>query len=241
MKIKKFAVLISVFAFIFLTSCTETQPDIEGSTEYRYVPSDEQTSGENGGNGFSVDASWQKNFSVEYEYFNPEQSGVSIKVKEIKGEKGFVVENPGQGTTLFYKPASDGIDYYIISEADKKAVCTKLRGKSFAALSSLFMKLSAVDAGLPSRRNVLYMYDEEVAGRTCRKYIERAYDGGTLTQTVYVWVDAQFGFAAKCESYDAENKLSLMWEVKNFSAGSVKDSDVLIDLGEYNVIFEGGE
>ena len=102
------------------------------------------------------------------------------------------------------------------------------------------MKLSNVDATMPAQSNVLYMYDEIIAGRNCHKYIQRAYADAKLTESVYVWIDAQYGFAMKCEDYDAADVLKTSWEVTEFAAGGVTADDVVIDLSQYSFTEEVG-
>ena len=81
----------------------------------------------------------------------------------------------------------------------------------------------------------MYMYDEEVGGRACHKYLQRAYTDGKLTDSVYIWIDIEFGFAAKCESYNADGKMRLMWKTDSFETGTVGDDDIKIDLSQYSV------
>ena len=183
---------------------------------------------------FTVDASWQNNFFAEYLYYNKELGGDTVRIREIKTETAFEAEYPANGSFFYYvEDGGDLISYTGVPDEDTftRAV---MEGKSAADISSTFMKLSAVDASLPSLSNVLYMENETVAGRTCKKYIQRAYQDGAVTATVYIWIDAEFGFAAKCESYDKNNELETSWELVQFEAGSVTDSRFDVDPGDYD-------
>lgn len=233
--------LISVFlCSISFSSCKDANGE-ETTTGYEYTPSGSsgETTTNNAENSelqkrINIDNSWQKNFRVSYEYYNPEQSISTMRINEKKSENAFTVEYVDTKSVLYYKSNGNDTDYYVIIESEEEQVHSVLKNKSFSTLSSMFMKLTVLDAELPSQSNVLYMYDEEVGGRRCHKYIQRAYQGGMLTQSVYVWVDAEFGFAAKCEAYDADNKLTVMWKMTSFETGTLVDEDVFLDISQYS-------
>lgn len=235
------AVLMSMLCF---AACGNNSGETESSTGYEYTPSGAEkttvadTSQLN--EEISVDFSWKKNFRVVYRYYNPEQSLTTMKIQEKRSDNAFTVEYLDTSSILYYKANGNNTDYYVIIDNENEQVHSVLEGKKFSSLSSMFMKLSEVSPELPSQSNVLYMYDEQVAGRNCHKYIQRAYSDGNLTESVYVWVDAQFGFVAKCEAYDATDKLTVMWSVDEFEAGTLKDEDVFIDTSLYTFKEEVG-
>lgn len=228
-------VFISVFCF---SACKPEEP--LPSESYVYHPADEtQASQEQttaaGADGITVNTLWRSNFEVYYTYFNSEQSEETLNVCEKRSENYFSAEDTASGDMLYYCASGADIDSYVIVPGEAEQAHTVISGKTLADLSSTFMKLSEVDSDLPSLPNVLYMYDEAVAGRDCAKYIQRAYSGGELTKTVYVWIDAEFGFAAKGEVYNADTELIASWEVQSFSAGATEDADVQIDLSGYTI------
>ncbi len=230
-------VLLSVT--VLFSSCNRNTVENESTTGYEYFHAgSESTTAEQSGNSSSeeinIDTSWQKNFYVKYRYYNPEQSITTMNIEEKRADTVFTVEYLDTGSLLYYKENGNNTDYYVIIDNEDEQVHSVLEGKKFSNLSSMFMKLSQVSEDLPEQNNVLYMYDEAVAGRNCKKYIQRAYTDGKLTETVYVWIDAQYGFAAKCEAYDAGNKITLMWSVESFETGNMKDEDVAVDINLYN-------
>ncbi len=235
-----FLSILLLLCAVSLSSCKNDNGE-ETTTGYEYTPSgfeDENSTAKAENNELqekiSVDNSWQKNFSVSYEYYNPEQNISTMKINEKKSESAFTVEYVDTKSILYYKANGKDTDYYVIIDNEEEQVHSVLKDKSFSSLSSMFMKLTALSPELPSQSNVLYMYDEEVGGRLCHKYIQRAYQGGNLTQSVYVWVDAEFGFAAKCEAYDSNNKLTVMWKVTAFETGKLSDEDVFLDISQYS-------
>ncbi len=189
---------------------------------------------------FVKDLSWQKNYTVRYKYYNAAQSVDNAEIVEKRASTAFSVEYTDTGLMLYYRANGDDTDYYVIDPAGVEHMHSVLTGKNISSLSSLFMKLSNVDATLPAQSNVLYMYDEMVAGRSCHKYIQRAYEDARLTESVYVWIDAQYGFAMRCEDYDAAEVLKTSWEVTEFSAGGVTADDVYVDVSAYQFSEEVG-
>ena len=219
----------------------------EVPSKYNYTPATEaapEDETEGGGNDFQKafvkDLSWQKNYPVSYRYYNAAQSVENANIVEKRASTAFSVEYTDTGLLLYYRANGDDTDYYVIDPTGSGQMHSVLTGKKISSLSSLFMKLSNVDATLPAQSNVLYMYDEMVAGRNCHKYIQRAYTDAKLTESVYVWIDAQYGFAMKCEDYDAAEVLQTSWEVTEFSAGGVTADDVYVDVSAYPFLEEVG-
>ena len=251
MTLKKYMSLLlalSVFAALFASCKKETKPQ-EVPSQYSYTPAAESTAQQEETTedllgdyqkAFVKDLSWQKNFTVTYDYYNAAQSVDHARIQEKRAATAFSVEYLDTGLLLYYKANGDDTDYYVIDPAENKNMHSVITGKSISSLSSLFMKLTNVEATLPAQSNVLYMYDEIVAGRNCHKYIQRAYSEAVLTESVYVWIDAQYGFAMKCEDYDAAEILKTSWEVKEFSAGDITADDVYVDLSQYSFTEELG-
>lgn len=225
-----------------LVSCTGRDKPEEGGSNYIYTPA-QTTSAETTAEAvkdFVIDNSWHENYEVSYKYYNSQQGEETVNIREKKTASAFTVEYVDTGAVLYYKANGDNTDYYVIVPDEAEQAHSVLSGKKFSSLSSMFMKLSAVDETLAQQSNVLYMYDEKIAGRSCHKYIQRAYSGGELTQTVYVWIDSQYGFAAKCEAYDAAEKLVSLWEISEFETGKLSDADVELDLSGYEFVEEVG-
>lgn len=222
-------------------SCAKNGNEEVTSESYVYHAADETTvaqgeseSGEK--KEIAIDKSWRDDFDVIYSYYNVSQSEDKISVHEKRSENYFSAEDTQSGDMLYYEANGNDIDSYVIVPDEEEQVHTVIVDKTLADLSSTFMKLSEIDADLPALSNVMYMYDEEVAGRPCEKYIQRSYEDGEATETVYVWIDKEFGFAAKGEVYDKNTKLTASWEMTSFSAGGVKDADVKKDLSGYRIV-----
>ncbi len=224
-----------------LSSCGSGDADATTAESYVYNPQSGMTEAQSGAaedpeKPFTVNTSWQSNFKAEYKYYNVSDGTDTVTVTETKNSDAFTAEYPDGKSTLYYKANGADTDYYVLMNGtEKKAVHKLLGGSSFSELSSTFMKLTKVSGDLPSLSNVLYMYDENVGGRACHKYLQRAYSDGKLTESVYIWIDTEFGFAAKCESYDSSGNMRIMWELKSFETGTVGENDIKIDLSQYTV------
>ena len=226
--------LLFVLAFSF-AACGGDEPPTEVSN-YTYTPGDsteESTTGADATPGFAVDTSWQANFAAEYKYFAKSSSEDTVTIKEARCAEAFAAVYPATGNLVYYKANGENVDCYTVVPAEKQYVHTVIKNESLTDLSSTYMKLTAVEAGLPDLTNVLYMTDETVAGRTCKKYIQRAYEDGRVTETVYVWVDAEYGFALRCEDYDADDVLQVYWETLSFTSGGVTEADLGVKLSDY--------
>lgn len=230
--------LLLLFSIVTVfSSCNDTE-NTESSTGYEYTPSGSE--GTTAGNTdetdeqIKIDNSWRKNYYVKFSHYNPEKSISTMYYEEKRSENAFTLEYlDSAGFIRYYKADGNDTEYYEIIKNQKEQNRPVSTGESLSTLFSFFMKLSKVEPDFSTLGNVLYMYDESVAGRNCHKYIQRAYTDGALIETIYVWIDIEYGFAVKWEQYDSENKLSSMMSVESFSVGNMKDEDVVLDTSVY--------
>ena len=231
------SLLLAAAAVIGLAACREnheptTLPDYSYFSDDTTLPSETAPAGED--EAFKVNESWQKNFIAEYKYYDGSVSEDTVMIRETRCETAFAAEYPASGNLIYYVADGGDIDCYTVAPAEKQYMHTVVKNKSIADISTTLMKLTYVSEDLPERANILYIGEESVSGRTCKKYIQRAYTDGAVTETVYVWVDAQYGFAMKCEDYDADDTLKTYWEVTSFSAGGVTQAEIGVDLSAYS-------
>ena len=250
---KKQAILSAVLALLLcvgtLSACKKEKPVTIPPEGYSYDPGDnettaassaelpsgaEQTTAGTVNEGFTVNTAWQRNFFAEYLYFDKKLDGGNVRIREIKTENAFEAKYPDSGNFYYYESQDGDLVVYTVIPGEDTYDRSVTKGKTVADISSTFMKLSAVEETFSALPNVLYMLDEDVAGRPCKKYIQRAYTDGKVTETVYIWIDAAYGFAAKCEAYDANDQLTTSWELMLFETGDVKDSRFDVDLDDYD-------
>ncbi len=232
-----FIFLLTVFLLCF-SSCTGKTEENESTTAYEYVSSDTQTtvSGNESSTGTEeliIDTSWTRNFNATYSILNPDVSPVPIKIREIKTDNVHSIEYLDGSSFYFWKQnGSDVYKYTVVANASEQ-VYKVYENESVLNHSVFLSKCSEIEKNFPLLSNVCYEYDEVVAGRQCSKYIQRAYKDGKVTATLFVWADKEFGFAVKEEEYDADGRLVAKLEVLEFSCGSTKDEDVIVDISGY--------
>ena len=237
------SVICIVIALLTVTStafsaCNNDSSESESTTAYEYISSGgesatgEESSDANQGE-IKIDRSWENNFDVTYNTYNPEVSPTPMKVRERKSESAYIVEYVDGNSFYYYKQNGADVDKYTVIENESEQLHAVYKNKHISALTALFGRSSEVDKNFPLLGNVCYEYDEVIAGRQCGKYLQRAYENGEATATLFIWIDNEYGFALKQEEYDAEGRLVAKLEVIEFSCGSTKDEDVIIDLSEY--------
>ena len=221
-----------------LLALSACKPKAEEPTSepYVYTPGGQTETGTENRTGeavqIHVDKDWQRNFTLQYTYFDRSQSEETVTIRETRAEDAFCAEYTDKGDYLYYKENGKDIDYYVIMK-EAENVHSVIKRKSINELSSTFMKLSDVSEELPSLTNVMYMGEENVCGRPCKKFIQRAYQNGEAQETVYVWVDNVYGFAARGEAYNAEEELQVSWELKSFQTGNVTERDIHVNPAAY--------
>ena len=234
--VKLTAGLAAACALLALPACTQKEEE-PSSGPYIYTPGGQSEPNAEAQTGeaveISVNKEWQQNFTLQYTYFDKSQSDETVTIRETRTSDAFCAEYADRGDILYYKENGKDIDYYVIMK-DAENVHSVIRRKSISDLSSTFMKLSDVSGELPSLTNVMFMYEESVCGRPCKKFIQRAYQNGEPQETVYVWVDNVYGFAAKGESYDASDELQVAWELKSFQSGNVTDGAIRVNPAAYD-------
>lgn len=239
---KALAILTLLILILSASACRDSELQTVENYEYNASTAAEETTEsesdetstavKDDNQSYKTDDSWKKNYAVYYRYYNSANDTSTVSVKEFLADDVFIVTYPDAASSIYYKASGANTDMYTISTGEKTHKL--LTGKSFSTISSLFMKLSNVEEGFPELSNVMYMGTETVTGRECLKYIQRAYTDGEVTQTVYIWIDKQYGFAAKCQSLNADNTLTLSWEILSFETGEVTAGDADIDISSYD-------
>ena len=236
------AALLAVCALLFLASCKKEPTDPTfAPPDYSYSPSEsasttEETTTREGvplSQGFTVDESWKENYAVRYTYFDAD-GGDEAEIREVKTDTAFEAAYPESGNAFYYETEGKNIRAYTLMPGENKYVSAVIKNKEMSSLSSTFMKLTSVDETFPYLSNVLFMREDEVAGRKALEYIQRAYKDGEATETVYIWIDAEFGFALKCEAFDAAQARTSAWEVLSFKTGGVRADDFTVDVDAYD-------
>lgn len=231
-------IIASLTALVLcFSSCMNQPSENESTTAYEYIPSGSETTStepeSSSASELMIDDSWKKSFDITYKVLNPEVNSVPFRIRERKSENAYTIEYLDGNSLYFCKQTGSDVEKYTIIESEKEQLHKVYKNSFIADRPVVFYECSFVEKNLPSLSNVCYEYDETIAGRECSKYIQRAYTDGKATATVYLWIDKEFGFAARQEEYDGEGRLVAMLELIEFSTGSTKDEDVIIDISQY--------
>lgn len=181
----------------------------------------------------AVDTSWQDNYRLTFNYFVAGTTESTVSVSEKKTVNIYTTTDTSDGLTLYYVQNGTNVDYYQIYKDNPKQQHAVYSNKSVESIKSRFMEMSEVDEGITSKPNSAYAGESVVAGRNTQLYIQRGYKDGVLTATAYYYIDEQYGFCSKAQVFDAEDNVTMFWELTSFSAGSVSNDDISIDLSQY--------
>ena len=193
---------------------------------------------DNGYQGFDikVNNAWKANYVVEYTYFSSmDEETVDQRIREVRYDNVFLAKEAGTGEFEYFVQNGTDIDCYTVSPVKDIYVHTQKKNESISTIETFFMKRSALGDDISKKQNVIRMDEEDyIAGRRCYEYVMRAYRDGVVSETVFFWVDANYGNALKCLCYNEKSELVLSWEVTLFNVGTAKNTDVDVDLAQYH-------
>ncbi|MBQ6420962.1 MAG: hypothetical protein IJK02_07825 [Clostridia bacterium] len=232
MKTKRIVACLMLLILLFSAGCAGrnsgyTPPD------YTYTPSQPAVTEQAQADEIPVNTAWQKNYAIEYKYFDRSESEDAVRIEEKRSTDSFYARYPDSGSAVFYKRSAGAVEQYTIVPSEDKYIHRTLTGKNFDTLSSTFMKLSALSAHFTTLSGVRYIGDEEIAGRQTKRYEQTAYENNEVSETANVWVDLEYGFAIKCEAYGKDGVLTASWEALSFSVGDVAAKDATLDISGY--------
>lgn len=194
----------------------------------------------------AVDESWQGSYALSYDYYD---SKTAQKSTITEAKCGSLYQSVDEATnTICYLTESDGsILEYMLSGKSLTGTVTVAGVGTVSDTSSGFCLLSKVDRLFPQYKNVTKVGTDYVAKRPATRYkqVEKSeqtsgeFEGDT-SQTAeekiaYVWIDDEYGFASRCELYDAKSqKLIMSWVLTGFNTG-IEEKDVKIDLTKFKI------
>lgn len=235
-----FVMLLTVSCL--LSSCSKGETGTS-TAAYKYNPSasttkkgsdtetETETADQADGN-FTIDSSWQSNYTLTYSYTS---DGATSVITESRTADKYLSSDQESGTTTYLVQNGSDVDQYLLYPESKNGAHKVYAGKNVADISTGFMKISTVDSGFNTLPNVVYVGEEKVAGRDCKKDVQRAYTSGQVTGTAYIYIDKEFGFAIEGQQYDSSMTLTVSWEVTSFATGSVSSDSLSINTEGYSI------
>ena len=184
----------------------------------------------------NADNSWQTEYALSYNYYDKKTGSSTI----TEGKFGKYYQSIDNATNIVtFLTQEDGyMIQYMLDNTKRTGTSTVITEGSIDTMLSGFMLLSVCDPYFPVYKNVTEVGDDFVGQRSATRYKQVQTENGVETQIAYVWVDDMFGFASRCELYDAVTQELLMkWELTDFTQ-NVNENGVKINLDAYNIINE---
>lgn len=224
-------------ALMLLSSCSDTTP--EGNVNFGdyVIPTEPDTTKKyDDSQLINADNSWQTAYALSYDYYDKKTGSSTI----TEGKYGNYYQSIDNATNIVtFLTQEDGyMIQYMLDDTKKTGTSTVITDGSIDSMHSGFMLLSVCDPYFPVYKNVTEVGDDFVGQRSATRYKQVQTENGVETQIAYVWVDDMFGFASRCELYDAQTEELLMkWELTDFTQ-NVNENGVKINLDDYNIVTE---
>ena len=184
----------------------------------------------------NADNSWQTAYALSYDYYDKKTGSSTI----TEGKYGNYYQSVDNATNIVtFLSQEDGyMIQYMLDNTKKTGTSTIITEGSIDSMHSGFMLLSVCDPYFPVYKNVTEVGSDFVAQRSTTRYKQVQTENGIETQIAYVWIDDMFGFASRCELYDAVTQELLMkWELTDFTQ-NVNENGVKLNLDLYDIVSE---
>ena len=235
-------ILILIFGF---SACGENQQngsvnfgDYEIPSDYgnQNNPENQTTKPYNTSEVLSPDTSWQKSYALSYSYYD-QKTGESVLTEGRCGNYYQVSDSVSNITTLLVQEEAYMLQY-MLNTSTKTGTSAVVTDGTIETSYSGFTILSTCDPYFPVYKNVTSAGSDFVANRPATRYKQTETKDNAETRIAYVWIDDQYGFASKCELYDANTEVLLMrWELTDFTT-NITEEAVKIDISAYTITNE---
>lgn len=232
--------LFALIACILLTlsACSKEQPggvnfgDYELSTE-EILLQQEATLSYDPSKLIDADMSWQSAYALSYSYYD-NKNGES-KIAEGKCGRYFQSLDYATDIITYYTQEEGYVMEYVLNTKLKTGTSTVVTDSTMDDAYSGFCKLSTCDPYFPVYNNVTEVGSDFVANRPATRYKQVETQDGVVTRIAYVWIDDAYGFASRCELYDAQTQeLQMRWELLDFTQNVTEDA-IRVNLAAYSL------
>lgn len=231
--------LFALIACILLTlsACSEEQPGGVQFGEYE-LASEQLTQQEasvtyDPADLIDAEMSWQSAYALSYSYYD-NKNGES-KIAEGKCGRYFQSLDYATDIITYYTQEEGYVMEYVLNTNLKNGTSTVVTDSTLDNAYSGFCKLSTCDPYFPVYNNVTEVGQDFVADRAATRYKQVETKDGVTTRIAYVWIDNAYGFASKCELYDAQTQeLQMRWELLEFTQNVTEDG-IRVNLDAYSL------
>lgn len=228
--------LFGMMALVCLCSMTSCADNKSGSVDFgEYNPTSEATTvlKYDTNDLIDVDDSWQNKYALSYSFYD-KKTGES-KIAEGKCGRYYQAIDYTSAITTFISQESGYVVEYILDSKTKTGTSSVNTEATIDELYSGFSQFSTCDPYFPVYKNVTKFDTEFIANRSATRYKQVETENGVETRIAYVWIDDAFGFASKCELYDAQTEeLLLRWELLSFTLDATEEA-VKVNVDEYEI------
>lgn len=181
----------------------------------------------------SADESWQTAYALSYSYYDN-----TIGESQIaEGRCGNYYQSLDYSTNIItYLTQENGyMMEYMLNTGTKTGTAAVVTDSTIDDTYTGFEMLSVCDPYFPVYTNVTKVGSDFVANRSATRYKQVQTEDGVTTKIAYIWIDDMYGFASKCELYDAvTEELQLRWELLSFTQ-NVSEESIMVDLDAYTL------
>ncbi len=234
MKNKVTSIILIFILLISITACTtQKTPGSVNFGDYE-IPTEPDTSYEyEPENKIDADFSWCDNYIVSYSYYD-KSVGESLLYEGRYGNYLQILDKHS-GIISYYVQEDAYMLQYLLSSNQQEGAVTVISDESVDTVAN-FPALTVCKENFPSYKNVTKVGTNFVGNRSATRYKQEAKKDGVVTEIAYVWIDDEFGFASKCEHYDATTQeLLKRWELLDFTTNVTEDA-VKINLDSFNIV-----
>ncbi len=235
MKNRIIAIALIIILLFSISACTVQETpggnvnfgDYEIETELylteQYDPADR----------LNIDFSWCESYIVSYSKYD-KGVGESILYEGRCGNYLQILDKHS-GIITYYVQEDAYMLMYILSSNQQQGVVSVISDESVDTIAQ-FPALTVCKENFPSRVNVTKVGSNFVGNRSATRYKQEERIDGVLKRIAYVWIDDEYGFASKCEVYDATTQeLIKRWELLDFTT-NVSEDAIKINLDSFDIV-----
>lgn len=231
-------VMMIILILLCLCACSEKETGDVNFGEYELSETEMTSLKYNPDDVLSPDESWQNAYALSYSFYDKQKSGSESIIVEGRCGKYYQALDRTSDIISFFSQEDGYIIQYLLDGSTKTGTSAIVTGSSMDELYSGFTQFSVCDPYFPVYTNVTKVGEDFVANRSASRYKQIETQDGKETRIAYVWIDDAYGFASKCELYDAvTQELQMRWELLSFTQ-NVSEESIKVPVEEYELTEE---
>ena len=231
---KRFTALVLIFVILLSVTACKSDDNTQGGSvnfgDYVIPTEPDTTTAYDPANKIQTDFSWCEQYIASYSYYD-KNSGEALLYEGRCGNYLQIWEK-NSGIITYYEQADGYMLEYLLSSEQAVGTVTAIADESVDTIAQ-FPALTVCKEDFPSYSNVTKVGTNFVGNRSATRYKQVESENGVEKRIAYVWIDDQYGFASKCECYNAETQeLLTRWELLDFTT-NVTEAAVKINVDDF--------